>query len=199
MFAANVLQNLSTRDAYLFNVYGRGPSIPIPFSTAHAAFIHQASLSPNSIAIEDLSIFPRRTLTYDEVSEKAAIVASQLRRKGVGVGSRVPIVARRSSELIIGILAILLAGAQYIPLDVDADFNSETLRHVLKECGGSQLVVCMRSTKKRLESLGLPNALFLLEDALQRTNRALSLVPEVPEPVVVDKKSGCYVVYEPGQ
>jgi non-ribosomal peptide synthetase-like protein len=60
------------------------------------------------------------TLTYDDLSHAADELATSLREAGVGTGDRVGVrVASGTSELYVGILGVLLAGAAYVPVDAD--------------------------------------------------------------------------------
>ncbi len=60
------------------------------------------------------------TLTYNELSHAADELATSLREAGVGTGERVGIrIASGTSELYVGILGILRAGAAYVPVDAD--------------------------------------------------------------------------------
>ena len=56
-------------------------------------------------------------LTYGELAARAQRLAGQLRSRGVGPGARVGIYAERSPETLVGMLAVLAAGAAFLPLD----------------------------------------------------------------------------------
>jgi amino acid adenylation domain-containing protein len=56
-------------------------------------------------------------LTYGELAAGARRLAGQLRSRGVGPGARVGIYAERSPETLVGMLAVLAAGAAFLPLD----------------------------------------------------------------------------------
>ena len=58
-----------------------------------------------------------RTLTYGELEARASRLASELRAVGLGPERIAGICAEPSCELVIGLLAILKAGAAYLPLD----------------------------------------------------------------------------------
>jgi non-ribosomal peptide synthetase-like protein len=61
-----------------------------------------------------------RAYSYAELSAAADRVASALRAQGVGPGERVGIhIESGSSQLYIGIVAVLRAGAAYVPVDAD--------------------------------------------------------------------------------
>ncbi len=73
----------------------------------------QAGLKPAAIAVSQGT----RRLTYGELDERANRLAHALRRRGVGVESRVGICMERSVDMIVGLVGILKAGAAYVPLD----------------------------------------------------------------------------------
>lgn len=59
-----------------------------------------------------------REFTYDELDSYSSLIASFLIRDcGVGTGEPVVLCSERSEWIVIGILAILRAGAAYVPLD----------------------------------------------------------------------------------
>lgn len=57
------------------------------------------------------------TLTYGALNARANQLARRLRARGIGVGALVGVAMKRSLEMVIGLLAILKAGAAYVPLD----------------------------------------------------------------------------------
>lgn len=64
-------------------------------------------------------VFGSEELTYEEVNNRANRMARMLRSKGVGPEKVVGIIAQRSIETIIGVLAIVKAGGAYLPIDPD--------------------------------------------------------------------------------
>ncbi|SMC29904.1 amino acid adenylation domain-containing protein, partial [Andreprevotia lacus DSM 23236] len=84
------------------------PALPI-----HTLFAQQARQHPNDIAAE----FAGSSLSYAELDRQANQLAHALLAQGVGAESLVGICAERSFEVLIGTLAILKAGAAYLPLD----------------------------------------------------------------------------------
>jgi amino acid adenylation domain-containing protein len=78
-------------------------------------FEKQARLTPNAIAVRYID----RTLTYQQLNAKANQLAHYLRSIGVGADQFVGITVERNLEMIVGIMAILKAGAAYVPLDPD--------------------------------------------------------------------------------
>ncbi len=81
--------------------------------TIHQLFEDQVERAPNNIAV----VFENQNLTYRELNEKSNQLAHYLREQGVGLETLVAILCERSLEMIIGIFAVLKAGAAYVPMD----------------------------------------------------------------------------------
>jgi len=79
----------------------------------HQMFEDQVVRTPDADAL----IFGGRQLTYLELNHRANQLAHFLRRLGVGPETPVGICVERSMEMVIGMLAVLKAGAAYLPLD----------------------------------------------------------------------------------
>ncbi|WP_095139605.1 non-ribosomal peptide synthetase [Pseudomonas sp. Irchel s3a10] len=73
----------------------------------------QATLRPQALAAVDQG----QGLTYAELNQRANALAHHLLDLGVRADDRVAIVARRGLDTLVGLLAILKAGAAYVPLD----------------------------------------------------------------------------------
>jgi len=79
----------------------------------HARVAAWARRTPQAIAL----VAQGQALSYEQLDRRANALALHLRELGVGPDARVAIVARRSPETLVGLLAILKAGAGYVPLD----------------------------------------------------------------------------------
>jgi amino acid adenylation domain-containing protein len=79
----------------------------------HELVESQVARTPDAIAVEHGGI----QLTYRELNERANQLARFLRKRGIGLESRVGICLRRSLELPVALLAVLKAGAACVPLD----------------------------------------------------------------------------------
>ncbi|NOK80121.1 MAG: hypothetical protein GFH27_549281n458, partial [Chloroflexi bacterium AL-W] len=75
--------------------------------------VEQAQLTPDMVAV----IGPETNLTYQELLTRATHLAVLLQHAGVSADMRVGICLPRSTDMVIGILAVLLAGGAYVPLD----------------------------------------------------------------------------------
>ena len=76
-------------------------------------FEEQVKLYPNKIAVS----FKENSLSYKELNEKSNRLSQILIQKGVKPDMPVGLMAEKSVEMIVGILAILKAGGAYLPLD----------------------------------------------------------------------------------
>ncbi len=79
----------------------------------HQLFEAQVSRTPQAVAL----YFDGQQLTYAELNARANQLARHLQTLGVGVESCVALLMHRSIELVVALLAILKAGAAYLPLD----------------------------------------------------------------------------------
>ncbi|MBP6749572.1 MAG: amino acid adenylation domain-containing protein, partial [Xanthomonadaceae bacterium] len=79
----------------------------------HEIFEAQAERTPNATALVGEGV----TLDYAELNRRANRIAHRLIAIGVRPDDRVAICMERSIEMVIGFLAILKAGAGYVPID----------------------------------------------------------------------------------
>ena len=98
-------------------------------------FDSQAEARPNLTAVS----VGDEHLTYKELKHRAEILARSLVGKGVGPGERVAICMERGLDMITATLAILKAGAAYVP--VDPRHPSERNAYILKDAGVSSVIV----------------------------------------------------------
>ncbi|ETZ41120.1 AMP-binding enzyme family protein [Mycobacterium avium MAV_120709_2344] len=83
------------------------------FDSIPTVFAEQATRTPDAVAL----VYEDRSWTYRELEEAANRVAHRLAGFGVGAGERVALLFSRSAEAIVAILAVLKAGAAYLPID----------------------------------------------------------------------------------
>ncbi len=86
---------------------------PVPPTSVRARFEAQVVRRPDTIAVVDRD----RHLTYRALDAQAGRLASRLVDADIGPESLVAIAVERSLEMVIGLVAILKAGAAYLPLD----------------------------------------------------------------------------------
>jgi amino acid adenylation domain-containing protein len=93
----------------------------------HELFETQAAKTPQATAV----VFQDKSLSYEQLNTEANRLAHNLRSRGVGPEMRVGICLERSLELLIGLLAVLKAGAAYMP--IDPDYPKERQLYLLKD------------------------------------------------------------------
>ena len=107
---------------------------PIPERCVHELIADQAKATPDATAI----IFEDTALSYQELDRRADQFTHYLLEQGVQSGDRVALCLERSAELVITLLAILKAGATYVPLD--PTYPAERLRFILEDAQVSLLI-----------------------------------------------------------
>ena len=91
------------------------------------AFVRHARRSPDAPAI----ITAQHTTSYGELYRRAVTAATWLRAHRVGTDELVGLVMTRGPEQVVGILAAILAGAAYLP--IDAGLPLERQRYLLRD------------------------------------------------------------------
>ena len=94
----------------------------------------QVNRTPEAVA----AIFEQTELTYQELNRRSNQLSHQLRDIGIGPGSLVGICMQPSMETAVGLLAVLKAGAGYVPLD--PAYPQERLAFMLRDAWLSVLL-----------------------------------------------------------
>ncbi|RON52260.1 hypothetical protein BK666_02495 [Pseudomonas frederiksbergensis] len=97
-------------------------------------FETQAARTPEAIAL----VSAGESLSYATLNARANGVAHRLIKLGVKPDDTVGLCARRSADMVIGLLGILKAGAAYVPLD--PQYPPERLAHMLADSAPRVLV-----------------------------------------------------------
>lgn len=106
----------------------RGPNVSYDLdATVHGLFEQQVRLSPTVNAL----VCDSEVLSYAELNERANQLANWLRQQGNGAGTHIGVYLRRSTDMVVSLLATLKAGAAYVPLD--PDYPAQRLRHMLDD------------------------------------------------------------------
>ncbi|MDI1294239.1 MAG: amino acid adenylation domain-containing protein, partial [Methylobacter sp.] len=100
-----------------------------PRGTIHGVFEAVVRQQPQAVAL----VYRQRSLSYAELNAQANRLAHCLRAQGAGPEKRVALCISRCPELVVGILAILKAGAVYVP--VDPAYPKERLAYLLQDAG----------------------------------------------------------------
>ncbi|MEJ8655376.1 amino acid adenylation domain-containing protein [Streptomyces sp. MS1.AVA.4] len=165
----------------------------VPLATWPAMFAEQVRARPDAIAL----VFEDERLTYAELDARANRLAHALLARGAGPERIVALALPRSAELIVAEVAVLKAGAAYLP--IDHDYPADRIAYMLADAGP----VCLVTTAETAEELPARDgtALVLLDTA--ETAAELAARP-VHDPTDTDRGaplgvlSAAYVIYTSG-
>ncbi|PWW60409.1 non-ribosomal peptide synthetase [Actinokineospora spheciospongiae] len=162
------------------------PAVPGGAATLVERFTERARRAPDAVAVtaEDA------TLTYADLDARAGRLAHLLRSRGAGGGRPVALLLPRSAELVVAMLAVLKAGAAYLP--VDPDYPAERIALILTDARPALVVA--RSATAPVDPG--PVAVLRLDDP--DTVAALAARPDTDPGAVVLPDSPAYVIHTSG-
>jgi amino acid adenylation domain-containing protein/FkbM family methyltransferase len=152
----------------------------------HQLFERQVERTPDAVAI----VFEETCLTYEELNRQANQWAHHLTRLGAKPDTRVAICVERGLEMMIGLLAVLKAGAAYVPLD--PQYPRERLDYMLADSNPLLLL-----TKKRLLEEVPKSGIPVLAFDSPEEGRIDSYPVHNPEVKIADQNLA-YVIYTSG-
>ncbi|MFK0173296.1 amino acid adenylation domain-containing protein [Streptomyces sp. NPDC090306] len=154
----------------------------LPRTTLVGPIEARAARTPHAIAL----VHGDTTLTYGDLNARANRLARHLQRQGAGPGRVVAVSVPRSVELVVSLLAVLKAGAAYLPLD--PDYPAPRLTYMLEDAAP---VCAVTDSAERLPA-GTATPLVVLDgldlSAYPWVNPARALTPGHP----------AYVIYTSG-
>jgi amino acid adenylation domain-containing protein len=175
------------RRQLLFDFNGASAAYPRD-CLIHQLFERQVEQTPDAIAVQ----FEDRALSYRELNVRANRLAHYLSGLGIRPDDRVAICAERSLDMVVGLFAILKAGAAYVSLD--PDYPAERLAYMLDNCAPAALL-----SQRRLLS-SLPEAsvpLVVLDDAAGPWQQQPEHNPD-PVKLGLAARNLAYVIYTSG-
>ncbi len=148
----------------------------------HQLFEDTARTYPNQTAL----LWNGRSVSYCELNALADALAARLQAAGVQAGDFVGILMSKSVELYAGMLAVLKAGAAYVPLDLS--YPADRVTFILNDCGARALLVNAE-----------PPAYLAAWPGQVLSLAAPAPAPAVPlGPVALGPESIAYVIYTSG-
>ncbi|WDE02361.1 non-ribosomal peptide synthetase [Thalassomonas actiniarum] len=112
----------------------------------HQLFSEQVKSNPGKKAV----VFHDETMSYQQLYDKSHALALYLQSLGVKPDTLVGLCVERSSDMMVGILGILQAGAAYLPLD--PDLPDDRLTFMLED---SEAAIILTQEKLRNKLSGL--------------------------------------------
>ncbi|MBD0671976.1 non-ribosomal peptide synthase/polyketide synthase, partial [Streptomyces sp. CBMA156] len=156
-----------------------------PTASLPDLFRAQAQARPDAVAVVD----GPATLTYRELDARANRLAHALIARGVGPERLVALALPRSAELVVAVLAVLKAGAAYLP--VDPDYPAARIGYLLADARPTLLL-----TTRAVDLPGTDGLDRLLLDA--DGPDSLDGLPETDPGVAVDPRNAAYVIHTSG-
>jgi amino acid adenylation domain-containing protein len=97
----------------------------------HHFFAGEARKKPGQLALCETDVIPGTS--YGQLDREAQQLAGVLRERGIGPGAIIPLLAERSLEMMVGLMAILYTGAAYLP--IDPTYPGERLAFIIRDSG----------------------------------------------------------------
>jgi amino acid adenylation domain-containing protein len=164
---------------------------PGPAATLPALFEAQVARTPEATAL----IFGNESLSYAELNSRANQLAHHLIGEGIGPEDRVALCLPRSIEMLVGLLAILKAGAAYVPLD--PDYPQARLTFMLEDAAPRAII----TTSAITEILQPVVPALRVDDALTRAtvSNASEIAPtDADRSTPLASQNPAYVIYTSG-
>ncbi|MGY2290919.1 amino acid adenylation domain-containing protein [Pseudomonas sp. SDO528_S397] len=152
--------------------------------TIHGLFQAQAARQPEAIALRQGD----QQLSFHALNQRANQLAHCLLEHGLRPDDRVAICARRSLENLIGMLAVLKAGAAYVP--IDPAYPPERIRYLLED-SAPVLILAQASTR----TLVAHSELAVIELDSDHWHRHPTVNPDVAD---LTPANLAYVIYTSG-
>ena len=158
---------------------------PVPGTCLPQLFAEQAAKTPEAVAVRAGD----QELTYSELDRRSTALASRLAALGAGPERHVALLAERTGDLPVALLAVLKAGACYVPLD--PRHPAERIAQVLDDVRP----VCVLSDGAQEAPLpaGLPMVRLGEPDGAEEAAAAAEFTPVVPDPAQT-----AYVIHTSG-
>ncbi|MBC7212544.1 MAG: amino acid adenylation domain-containing protein, partial [Pseudomonas sp.] len=166
----------------LLETFNQTPGIEQPHGPLHRRIEAVAQVHPHALA----ATANEQSLTYQHLNQRANALAHHLIDLGVRPDDRVAVFARRGLDTLIGLVAVLKAGAGYVP--VDPGHPDERVRYLLDD-SAPVAVLTQHGLRGRLGGITVPVLVLDQPDWPQRLD----------DPVVaLGPEHLAYVIYTSG-
>ena len=157
-------------------------------NTLYSLFEKVVDQFPDATALlsEDTS------LSYIELDQKANQLANFMYSQGIGVGDFVAVYLDRSIKPIISIMAILKAGATYIP--IDPSYPEDRIQYILEEASVSLVISERGLADNKKNKIGCP-VLFLDDLNILNQHSKVRLSQQL---ITASDNDLCYILFTSG-
>ncbi len=132
------------------------------------------------------------TYTYGELDRLANQLARYLISQGVRPGDRVGILLPRSPETYISLIAVLKAGAAFVPMDVG--FPGERIEFIVRDAGLAALITCTQCANI-VEGL---SCFLILADMDKQKINDMRIGRITTDELSTSSDQLCYIIYTSG-
>lgn len=181
------ISSLSVKDQTLFSRFGKGPTVVVHHRSVHEAFEYIVDANPLSTAARH----DARSISYSDLDQNANRLANHLIQLGLKPKQRVCLVVQRSLEMLVGILAVLKAGCQYVPLDGGV-VSEEGLQHTLQDTNAT-FALCLPKFENNVKELARSKIQIVCLGI-----GAEAHCPSHRPRMTVSPKDGAYAIYTSG-
>lgn len=160
-------------------IYTKDASVPERFAV-------RVQQSPDALAV----LTKTDHLTFAELNGRVNQLARLLQQQGIGVESLVAVCLERSVEMVVALLAVLKAGAAYVP--IDPGYPTERIEWMLADAATA---VCLTHSHlaHKLPKSAQSRAIFL-----DQSDHILSLLSSEELAVPVQPDNLAYIIYTSG-
>lgn len=150
-----------------------------------ARFAGQVARTPQATAVTEAA--SGTTLTYRELEQRANRLAHHLVGHGIGHEDRVAVLVERSADLVVAFLAILKAGAAYLP--VHEAYPADRRQYLVRHAGAALLLV-----DEAMQAGGVPTGL----PVVRVDDPAIADGPATDPNVPIHPDQAAYVIHTSG-
>jgi len=156
-------------------------------------FYQQVRMQPNAIAL----VYDGVTISYYELNKKATKLAMYLVDKGIAHETPVPVCMFRSINLVVSLLAIMKAGATYVP--IDPAYPEHRIKYMLTDIRAT-LLLTDDAVKALIDQSSLAKSIHGVEiisvsDVINDDKKEQQTVTKLP---VVRNQQLAYIIYTSG-
>ncbi|KAJ8110327.1 hypothetical protein OPT61_g6806 [Boeremia exigua] len=181
------ISSLSLQDQTFVSQYGRGSNLSVLHDTVHGAFESIVDAHPTVVA----AIYGDHKITYHQLDLAANRLAHHLISSGLRPKQRVCLVVQRSLEMLVGLLAILKAGCQYVPIDGGVA-SDQALQHIFEDTE-ARFILCLPKYWDKVRQFASRTAV-VLELGMETGAFYSPLRPNIK----VSTNDGIYAMYTSG-
>ncbi len=154
----------------------------------HHYIEQQVERTPNAIAC----IYGDEKLTYSELNVRANKLAHHLLASGITVSESIAVFMQRSLEMLVTLVAVLKAGAAYVPLDVD--FPQNRLSQIISNTNLKAIITTNDVKRHIVEDMTKPISIINVDDV----SLQLELFPQQNPEINMSSTSLAYIIYTSG-